>query len=93
MKENEALKYHESGRPGKIEVVPTKPHATQYDLSLAYSPGVAQPCLAIKDNSNDAYRYTAKENRKLSITRSKTYISDVYYSAIYSKELENEILL
>ena len=62
MEENEALKYHESGRPGKIEVVPTKPHATQYDLSLAYSPGVAQPCLAIKDNSNDAYRYTAKGN-------------------------------
>lgn len=62
MKENEALKYHESGRPGKIEVVPTKPHSSQYDLSLAYSPGVAQPCLAIKDNPSDAYRYTAKGN-------------------------------
>lgn len=62
MKGNEALKYHETGRPGKIEVIPTKPHNTQYDLSLAYSPGVAQPCLAIKDNPSDSYRYTAKGN-------------------------------
>ena len=59
---NEALKYHEEGRPGKIEVTPSKPYSTQHDLSLAYSPGVAQPCLAIKDNPADAYRYTAKSN-------------------------------
>lgn len=59
---NEALKYHECGRPGKIEVIPTKPHSTQHDLSLAYSPGVAQPCLAIEKNPADAYRYTAKSN-------------------------------
>lgn len=62
MKENEALQYHEAGRPGKIEVIPTKPHSTQHDLSLAYSPGVAQPCLAIQKNPADAYRYTAKSN-------------------------------
>lgn len=62
MDKNEALKYHESGRPGKIEVVPSKPHSTQHDLSLAYSPGVAEPCLAIKQNPADAYRYTAKSN-------------------------------
>ncbi len=62
MDENAALKYHESGRPGKIEVVPTKPYSTQHDLSLAYSPGVAQPCLAIEKNPADAYRYTAKSN-------------------------------
>jgi len=62
MEENEALKYHAEGRPGKIEVVPTKPHSTQHDLSLAYSPGVAQPCLAIEKNPADAYRYTAKSN-------------------------------
>ena len=43
----EALRYHEEGRPGKIEIVPTKPHATQDDFSLAYSPGVAAPCLVI----------------------------------------------
>jgi malate dehydrogenase (oxaloacetate-decarboxylating)(NADP+) len=58
----DALAYHSSGRPGKIEVIPTKPHFTQRDLSLAYSPGVAEPCLAIKDNPGDAYKYTAKGN-------------------------------
>jgi malate dehydrogenase (oxaloacetate-decarboxylating)(NADP+) len=58
----EALDYHSSGRPGKIEVVPTKPNSTQYDLSLAYTPGVAQPCLCIKENYDDVYRYTAKGN-------------------------------
>ena len=57
-----ALAYHYEGRPGKIEVVPTKPHATQYDLSLAYSPGVAEPCLEIKDNPADVYKYTNKGN-------------------------------
>ena len=58
----DALTYHSSGRPGKIEVVPTKAHFTQRDLSLAYSPGVAEPCLAIKDDPADAYKYTAKGN-------------------------------
>ena len=58
----EALEYHEQGRPGKIEVVPTKPNSTQKDLSLAYSPGVAAPCLEIEKNAEDAYRYTAKGN-------------------------------
>jgi malate dehydrogenase (oxaloacetate-decarboxylating)(NADP+) len=58
----EALDYHSIGRKGKIEVKATKPCRTQRDLSLAYTPGVAQPCLEIKDNPNDAYRYTAKGN-------------------------------
>jgi len=58
----DALNYHSSGRPGKIEVIPTKPYSSQRDLSLAYSPGVADPCLAIKDNAEDAYKYTAKGN-------------------------------
>jgi malate dehydrogenase (oxaloacetate-decarboxylating)(NADP+) len=58
----DALKYHSGGRPGKIEVVPTKPYSTQYDLSLAYSPGVAEPCLEIEKNPDDAYLYTAKRN-------------------------------
>lgn len=57
-----ALKYHSSGRPGKIEVVPTKPHSTQTDLSLAYSPGVAEPCLEIEKDTQKAYDYTAKGN-------------------------------
>lgn len=57
-----ALEFHEQGRPGKIEVVPTKPYRTQTDLSLAYSPGVAYPCLEIQQNPDDAYRYTDKGN-------------------------------
>ena len=57
-----ALQYHESGRPGKIEVKPTKAYRTQTDLSLAYSPGVAYPCLEIQDNPDAAYRYTDKGN-------------------------------
>ena len=58
----DALNYHSGKRPGKIEVVPTKPYFTQTDLSLAYSPGVAEPCLEIKENPNDAYKYTDKGN-------------------------------
>ena len=58
----EALDYHSSGRPGKIEVIPSKPYSSQRDLSLAYSPGVAEPCLAISENKDDVYKYTAKGN-------------------------------
>src|SRR5512136_2870050 len=61
-KRQEALDYHAGGRKGKIEVVSTKPCTTSRDLSLAYTPGVAAPCLEIKDNPEDAYRYTAKGN-------------------------------
>lgn len=57
-----ALEYHQSGRPGKIEVKPTKAYRTQTDLSLAYSPGVAYPCLEIQDNPDEAYKYTDKGN-------------------------------
>jgi malate dehydrogenase (oxaloacetate-decarboxylating)(NADP+) len=59
---DEALAYHEQGRPGKIEVIATKPCTTQQDLSLAYTPGVAEPCRAIQKNPDDAYRYTARGN-------------------------------
>jgi len=59
---DDALEYHSSGRPGKIEVIPTKPTATQRDLSLAYSPGVAKPCLEIARNPDDVYKYTNKGN-------------------------------
>lgn len=58
----DALEYHSMGRKGKIEVISTKPCATAEDLSLAYSPGVAEPCLAIEKNPDDAYKYTAKGN-------------------------------
>ena len=57
-----ALEYHLGNRPGKIEVKPTKPYHTQTDLSLAYSPGVAFPCLEIQQNPNDVYKYTDKGN-------------------------------
>ncbi len=57
-----ALNYHSSGKKGKIEIVPTKPHSTQADLSLAYTPGVAEPCLEIQKNPVDAYKYTGKGN-------------------------------
>src|SRR5208282_4823864 len=58
----DALDYHYGLRPGKVEVVSTKPCLTQRDLSLAYTPGVAQPCLEIEKNPQDAFKYTAKGN-------------------------------
>ncbi|MEW6469129.1 MAG: NADP-dependent malic enzyme [Bacteroidota bacterium] len=61
-RKQDALDYHSQNKPGKIEVIPTKPHSTQRDLSLAYSPGVAEPCLEIEKNPEDAYKYTAKGN-------------------------------
>jgi malate dehydrogenase (oxaloacetate-decarboxylating)(NADP+) len=62
IKKQDALDYHAQGRPGKIEVVPTKPYNSQRDLSLAYSPGVAEPCLEIAKTPEDVYKYTAKGN-------------------------------
>ncbi len=61
-RKQDALDYHSQGRPGKIEVIPTKSTNSQRDLSLAYSPGVAEPCLRIKENVEDVYKYTAKGN-------------------------------
>src|SRR5213075_2926400 len=66
--DNEALEYHTTGRPGKIEVVPTKPTATQRDLALAYTPGVAKPCLEIAREPGEVYKYTAKGNLVAVIT-------------------------
>src|SRR5918993_714215 len=62
LRKQEALEYHSKGRPGKIEVVPTKDAKTQRDLSLAYSPGVAEPCKEIYKNVDNVYKYTAKGN-------------------------------
>jgi malate dehydrogenase (oxaloacetate-decarboxylating)(NADP+) len=64
----DALDYHSKGRRGKIEVIPTKPYSSQRDLSLAYSPGVAEPCLEIAKNPEDAYKYTTKGNLVAVIT-------------------------
>ncbi|NII86000.1 MULTISPECIES: NADP-dependent malic enzyme [unclassified Pedobacter] len=61
-RKQDALDYHSQGRPGKIQVVPTKPTTSQRDLTLAYSPGVAEPCLKIANNTEDVYKYTAKGN-------------------------------
>ena len=58
----QALDYHSSPRPGKIEITPTKPCRTRRDLSLAYTPGVAQPCLAIEKNPHDVFKYTGRGN-------------------------------
>jgi malate dehydrogenase (oxaloacetate-decarboxylating)(NADP+) len=68
IRKQEALDYHANGRPGKIEVVPTKPYHTQRDLSLAYSPGVADPCLEIAEDKEKVYKYTAKSNLVAVIT-------------------------
>ncbi|MDD2984343.1 MAG: NADP-dependent malic enzyme [Crocinitomicaceae bacterium] len=68
IRKQDALDYHSSGRPGKIEVIPTKPYSTPGDLSLAYSPGVAEPCLKIAENPDDVYKYTAKGNLVAVIT-------------------------
>src|SRR5687767_5406446 len=62
IRKQQALEYHSKGKPGKIEVVPTKETKTQRDLSLAYSPGVAEPCKEIAANKEDVYKYTAKGN-------------------------------
>jgi malate dehydrogenase (oxaloacetate-decarboxylating)(NADP+) len=62
IRKQDALAYHSEGQPGKIEVIPTKSVSSQLDLALAYSPGVAEPCLEIKNNEEDAYKYTAKGN-------------------------------
>src|ERR1700734_3114152 len=62
LRREQALEYHSKGRPGKIEVIPTKEAKTQRDLSLAYSPGVAEPCKEIFKNIDDVYKYTAKGN-------------------------------
>jgi malate dehydrogenase (oxaloacetate-decarboxylating)(NADP+) len=62
IRKQDALDYHSQGKPGKIEVVPTKPYASQRDLSLAYSPGVAEPCLRIAESKDDVYKYTSKGN-------------------------------
>ncbi|MEL7148903.1 MAG: NADP-dependent malic enzyme, partial [Bacteroidota bacterium] len=62
IRKKEALQYHEAKPAGKIEVTPTKPLTSQHDLALAYSPGVAEPCLEIAENTEEVYKYTAKGN-------------------------------
>jgi malate dehydrogenase (oxaloacetate-decarboxylating)(NADP+) len=81
----DALDYHARGRPGKIAVVPTKPLDNQRDLSLAYSPGVAEPCLEIQRNAEDAYRYTAKGNLVAVVTNGTAVLGLGNIGALASK--------
>src|SRR3954466_4291542 len=81
----DALDYHSQGRPGKIEVIPTKPYSTQRDLTLAYSPGVAEPCLEIEKDPEDAYKYTAKGNLVAVISNGTAVLGPVDTGALASK--------
>src|SRR5947208_12764944 len=85
MKREDALDYHASGRPGKIAVVPTKPLNNQRDLALAYSPGVALPCLEIESNPEDVYRYTAKGNLVAVVTNGTAVLGLGNIGALASK--------
>jgi malate dehydrogenase (oxaloacetate-decarboxylating)(NADP+) len=85
MKREDALDYHSSGRPGKIAVVPTKPLNNQRDLALAYSPGVAVPCLEIKATPDDVYRYTAKGNLVAVVTNGTAVLGLGNIGALASK--------
>ncbi len=84
-RKQDALDYHAQGRPGKIEVIPTKPYSSQRDLTLAYSPGVAEPCLEIEKNPEDAYRYTAKGNLVAVITNGTAVLGLGNIGALASK--------
>jgi len=84
-KELEALKYHEAGKPGKLEVIPTKILSSQRDLALAYSPGVAVPCLEIAENPENVYRYTAKGNLVAVITNGTAVLGLGNIGALASK--------
>ena len=84
-KRDDALDYHARGRPGKIAVVPTKPLNNQRDLSLAYSPGVAEPCLEIRDNPEDVYKYTARGNLVAVVTNGTAVLGLGNIGALASK--------
>jgi len=93
-KRHEALLYHAKPKPGKIEVIPTKKYASQHDLSLAYSPGVAEPCLEIEKDPNNAYKYTAKGNLVAVITNGTAVLGLGDIGALASKPvMEGKALL
>lgn len=92
--EEKALKYHEEGRPGKIEVIPTKPYETQADLALAYSPGVAYPCLEIEKTPANVYKYTNKGNLVAVISNGTAVLGLGNIGALASKPvMEGKALL
>ncbi len=85
IRKQEALDYHFAARPGKIEVVPTKPCRTQRDLSLAYTPGVAEPCLEIQKNPHDAFKYTARGNLVAVVTNGTAVLGLGHIGALAGK--------
>src|ERR1051325_10413021 len=85
IRRQEALDYHSQGRPGKIQVSPTKPFKNQRDLSLAYTPGVAEPCREIAARPDDAYSYTAKGNLLAVVTKGKAGLGVGNIGALASK--------
>src|SRR5688572_1942665 len=85
MNRQDALDYHSSPRPGKIAVVPTKPLTNQRDLSLAYSPGVAEPCLEIERDAEAAYKYTARGNLVAVVTNGTAVLGLGNIGALASK--------
>src|SRR5471032_1542051 len=89
-KRQDALDYHAQGRPGKIAVVPTKPLTNQRDLALAYSPGVAEPCLEIQRDPDLAYTYTAKGNLVAVVTNGTAVLGLGNIGAIAGKPVMEE---
>jgi malate dehydrogenase (oxaloacetate-decarboxylating)(NADP+) len=93
-KKSEALLYHSHPQPGKIQVIPTKKYATQRDLSLAYSPGVAEPCLEIAKDVNDVYKYTTKGNLVAVISNGTAVLGlgDIGPCLLYTSDAADDIL-
>ena len=87
VRRQEALDYHSQGRPGKIQISLTKPCKTQLDLSLAYTPGVAEPCLDIEKNPDDAYKYTARGNLVAVVSNGTSVLAVGHISALGGKRL------
>ncbi len=83
--DQEALQFHAQGRPGKLEIVPTKPMATQRDLSMAYSPGVAVPVIAIGKDPSLAYEYTTRGNMVAVVTNGTAILGLVNLGSLASK--------
>src|SRR5437762_11421885 len=91
IRRQEALDYHSQGRPGKIQVSPTKPFKNQRDLSLAYTPGVAEPCREIAAHPEDAYAYTAKGNLVAVVTNGTAVLGRGNIGALRSEEHTSEL--
>ena len=88
IRKKEALDYHSSGRKGKLEIIPTKPHSSQRDLALSYSHGVAEPVLALADNPDDVDKYSAKGNLVALISNGKALLRQGNFDPVGQTSLE-----